>query len=58
MLVAEAMEIVSGFLDGRLRPAQRRSPFFAVPFLRTNFWPAAAVVLAAMAAVAGWSLWR
>jgi creatinine amidohydrolase len=58
VLMAEAMELVTGLIDGRLRPAQRRSPFFAVPFLRTNFWPAVAVVVAAMAAVAGWSLWR
>lgn len=58
VLMAEAMDLVTGLLDGRVRPAQRRSPFFAVPFLRTNFWQAVAVVLAALAAVAGWSLWR
>lgn len=58
VLMAEAMDLVTGLLDGRLRPAQRRSPFFAVPFLRTNFWPAVTVVLAALAAAAGWSFWR
>ena len=50
VLMAEAMELVDGILDGRLRPADRRSPFFRVPFLRTNFWRglgAASVVVAA-----------
>ena len=36
VLMAEAMDMVDGILDGRLRPADRRSPFFAVPLLRTN----------------------
>jgi creatinine amidohydrolase/Fe(II)-dependent formamide hydrolase-like protein len=40
VLMREAMSIVDGLLDGRLRPSQRRSPFFRVPFFRTNFWPA------------------
>lgn len=38
VLMAEAMEMVEGMIDGRLRPADRRSPFYAMPFLRTNFW--------------------
>ena len=38
VLMAEAMEMIFAMLDGRLRPADRRSPFFAVPFFRTNFW--------------------
>jgi creatinine amidohydrolase len=52
VLTAEAMDMVDGILDGRLRP---RSPFFAVPLLRTNFWRglgAAGVV--AIAAGAAW----
>jgi creatinine amidohydrolase len=56
VLMAEAMELVDGMLDGRLRPADRRSPFFRVPFLRTNFWRgvgAASVVVAAGAAWLG-----
>jgi len=57
VLLAEAMELVTGLLDGRLRPGQRRSPFFAVPFFRTNFWPTLGSVLAALA-VAAWWLWR
>ena len=40
VLMRDAMSIVDGLLDGRLRPSQRRSPFFRVPFFRTNFWPA------------------
>ena len=55
VLMAEAMEMVDGMLDGRLRPADRRSPFYAVPLLRTNFWRglgAAGVV--ALAAGAAW----
>ena len=49
VLVREAMTIVDGLLDGRLKPSDRRSPFFQVPFFRTNFWRAAG----ATAAVAG-----
>ena len=52
VLTAEAMDMVDGILDGRLRP---RSPFFAMPLLRTNFWRglgAAGVV--AVAAGAAW----
>jgi creatinine amidohydrolase len=44
VLVDQAMELVNALLDGRLRPAARRSPFFAIPFLRTNFWPAVAAL--------------
>jgi creatinine amidohydrolase len=49
VLIREAMAIVDGLLDGRLRPADRHSPFFQVPFFRTNFWRAAGTT----AAVAG-----
>ena len=56
VLLAEAMEIVDGFLDGRLHPADRRSPFFNVPFLRTNFWRGAgAAAVVALAAGAAWA---
>jgi creatinine amidohydrolase len=54
VLLNEAMEVVDGLLEGRIRAAERRSPFFAIPFLRTNFWPAVAtagVTLAAAASV-------
>jgi len=53
VLMTEAMDMIEGMIDGRLRPADRRSPFFAVPFLRTNFWRgvgAAGVVAAAAGA--------
>jgi len=56
VLLAEAMELVTGLLGGRLRPAQRRSPFFAVPFFRTNFWVAVGVAGVALAVAAGWWL--
>ncbi len=42
VLMEEAMELVRGLLDGTLRPSHGRSPFFAMPFFRTNFWPVAA----------------
>ena len=57
VLMREAMTVVNGLLDGRIRPAQRRSPFFRVPFFRTNFWPAAALTLGALAVI-GWSRTR
>jgi len=53
VLIAEAMAIVDGLLDGRLRPSDRRSPFFRVPFLRTNFRRGAVLTAAAVAAGAG-----
>ena len=49
VLLGEAMTIVEGLLDGRLRPSDRRSPFFKVPFLRTNFWRGAALTAAVAA---------
>jgi creatinine amidohydrolase len=49
VLIGEAMAIVDGLLDGRLKPSDRHSPFFQVPFFRTNFWRAAG----ATAALAG-----
>jgi creatinine amidohydrolase len=58
VLLREAMEMVTGLLDGRLRPAQRRSPFFAIPFLRTNFWPTVGGALVGLALAAGWWLSR
>jgi creatinine amidohydrolase len=50
VLVDHAMELVRGLLDGTLGPSARRSPFYAIPFFRTNFWPAVAA-LGVMAAV-------
>jgi creatinine amidohydrolase len=58
VLLAEALTLAGDLLDGRLRPAQRRSPFFAVPFLRTNFWPALAAAGATLALVGAWWLAR
>lgn len=53
VLVSEVMTIVDGLLDGTLPPARRRSPFFRIPFFRTDFWPAAgAAVLAGLAVAA------
>lgn len=56
VLMDEAMAMVDGLLEGRLTPADRRSPFFAIPFFRTNFWPGVAAagvaVVAAGAALA------
>ena len=54
VLLTEALALVSDLIDGRLRPAQTRSPFFAIPPFRTNFWralTATAVVGGALVAV-------
>ena len=45
VLMTEAMELVEGLLAGQIQPGARRSPFFAVPVFRTNFWPAMGVGL-------------
>ncbi len=55
VLLAEGMRLVDGLLDGAITPAQRRSPFWALPFLRTNFWPALAAAAAAGMLAAWWA---
>jgi creatinine amidohydrolase len=50
VLMEEAMELVRGLLDGRMRSSRSRSPFFSMPFFRTNFWPMAAGGLAVLTA--------
>jgi len=52
VLTAEAMDLVHRLIDGTARPAQHRSPFFAIPFFRTNFWPLATATMTAIAATA------
>jgi creatinine amidohydrolase len=49
VLMTEAMELVEGLLDGRLRPHDGRSPFFRVPFFRTDFWPIAITAMVSLA---------
>ena len=53
VLMDEAMVVVDGLLDGRLRPSERRSPFFAIPFFRTNFRPIAVSATTKKVFVAG-----
>lgn len=52
VLIGEVMTLVHALLDGRLDPGARRSPFYRVPFLRTDFWPALAIGGLALAALA------
>ena len=54
VLLEEVMQLVDDLLDGRVRPGQRRSPFYALPFLRTNFLRVLAA--AAVALTAAWLL--
>ena len=49
VLMAETMELVEGLLDGRIAPRAGRSPFFALPFFRTDFWPLAVTAAAGIA---------
>ncbi len=58
VLLAEAMTVVDGLIDGRIRPSERRSPFFVIPFFRTNFRRVVGAVAAAGAALAGWWIFR
>lgn len=59
VLVGEGLAIAEALLDGRLRPADHRSPFFAIPVFRTEFPRAAAVVgVLALAGIAAWGLLR
>ncbi|MBI3028444.1 MAG: creatininase family protein [Candidatus Rokubacteria bacterium] len=56
VLAEAAMELVHGFLDGRLSPGAHRSPFFSIPFFRTNFWWALAAGASAAGLAAYWLL--
>ena len=58
VLMAETMKLVDGLLDGRIAPSAGRSPFFALPFFRTDFWPMAVTATAGLAlgVVAGLTL--
>ena len=58
VLMAETMELVDGLLDGRIAPSAGRSPFYALPFFRTDFWPMAVTATAGLAlgVVAGLTL--
>lgn len=58
VLLAQAMILVDGLLDGRIRPAERRSPFFLIPLFRTNFRRVAGAVAAAGALLAAWWIFR
>jgi len=49
VLMAETMDLVEGLLDGRIPPSVGRSPFFVLPFFRTDFWPLAATAAAGIA---------
>jgi creatinine amidohydrolase len=49
VLMEESMALVEGLLDGRLPPSAGRSPFFVLPFFRTDFWPLAATAAAGIA---------
>jgi hypothetical protein len=52
VLLAEVMTLVHALLDGRLRPGGARSPYYAVPVFRTDFWPLAALAGLGLAALA------
>ena len=55
VLLGEALQVVEGLLDGTVTPAQRRSPFWALPVFRTNFWPVLGAAVAAGALAAWWA---
>ena len=55
VLLEEGMRLVEDLLDGATTPAQRRSPFWVIPFLRTNFWPMLSAAVAAGALAAWWA---
>jgi creatinine amidohydrolase len=55
VILDEAMALADGLLDGRIRPADRRSPFFAIPVFRTRFWRALGAAAAVLAALLVWS---
>lgn len=53
-VLEDGMALVDGLLDGRLSPRVSHSPFFALPFFHTRFWPVAGIVAGAVVAAAWW----
>jgi creatinine amidohydrolase len=49
VLMAETMQMVEGLLDGHIAPSAGRSPFFVLPFFRTDFWPTVVTATAGIA---------
>jgi creatinine amidohydrolase len=59
VLMEEALEMMEGFIDGRLHPAERRSPFYGLPVFRTNFFRGVGVTgVLGVAALSAWLLRR
>lgn len=58
VLLAEGLGLVNGLLDGTVKPHERRSPFWTLPFLRTNFWPVVGAAVAAGVLAAWWGTRR
>ena len=58
VLLGETMELVEGLLDGRITPSEEHSPFFPVPFFRTDFWRGATATMTLAALGALVLLWR
>ena len=50
VLVTAALELIDRLINGTTHPARHRSPFFALPVFRTNFWPLATAGMTAVAA--------
>jgi hypothetical protein len=50
VLVTAAMDLIDRLIAGTTHPSRHRSPFFAMPFFRTNFWPLATAGMTAIAA--------
>jgi creatinine amidohydrolase/Fe(II)-dependent formamide hydrolase-like protein len=49
VVLDEAAAMALALLDGRVGPRASRSPFFALPFFRTDFWPAVGLAAGALA---------
>jgi creatinine amidohydrolase len=52
VLVTAAMDLIDRLIAGTTHPSRHRSPFFVMPFFRTNFWPLATAGMTAIAAAA------
>jgi creatinine amidohydrolase len=53
VLMDETMTLVDGVLDGIVGHRAGRSPFYALPFFRTEFWPVTLAAAAGLAIGAG-----
>jgi creatinine amidohydrolase len=58
VLITEGLAIVEGLIEGRIRPADRRSPLSTIPVFRTDFRRVATAAAVAVTGALAWTVLR